>query len=277
MGICVSGLPRKTYATHFAAQRVAENYRHRPPYSPEVIDTFLSLLVEPRTVLDVGCGPGKLTFALVDQVEGVDAVDPSEEMLRLARAEPHGADPRIRWMLGRTEDASLGGPYGLVVAGASIHWMDLEIVLPRFAQVLAPSGILAMVDGDAPIGAPWEAEEKALFIDFIERLQGAPPKFPATPLLGLERPILEHALFRRMGGKITAPWPVMQSVDDYLGCQHSRATWSEDYMGAAMAAEFDAKMRALLAPHASSGMLRYEVRSRLEWGKPLKTPANLAP
>ena len=268
---------RDTYATHFAAQRVAENYRYRPAYSPEVIDTFLSLLVEPRAVLDAGCGPGKLTFALVDRVEHVDAVDPSEEMLRLARAEPRGADPRIRWIRSRTEDASVSGPYGLVVAGASIHWMDLDVVLPRFAQVLAPSGFLAMVDGDAPIGAPWEADEKAVFIGFIERLQGAPPKFPATPLLGLERPIVEHALFRRMGGKVTAPWPVTQSVDDYLRCQHSRATWSEDYMGEAMTEEFDTRMRALLAPHARSGILHYEVRSRLEWGKPLKAPANSTP
>jgi SAM-dependent methyltransferase len=273
----MSALPRETYATHFAAQRVAENYRYRPPYSPEVSDTFVSLLVEPYAVLDVGCGPGKLTFALVDRARRVDAIDPSEEMLRLARAAPDGANPRIRFMHSRTEDAKLDPPYGLVVAGASIHWMKLDIVLPRLAQVLAPSGVLAMVDGDAPIGAPWEAEENALFAGFIERLQGAPPKFPTTRLQGLKRPILEHALFQRMGGKVTAPWPVTQSIDDYLRCQHSRATWSEDFMGEAMTEEFDTKMRALLAPHAVSGMLRYEVRSRLEWGKPLKVPINPVP
>ena len=144
-------------------------------------------------------------------------------------------------------------------------------------EAFAPGGVLAMVDGDAPIGAPWEAEEDALFSDFIERLQGAPPRFPPSRLQQLERPFISHPSFQRLGSKITAPWPVTQSVDDYLRCQHSRATWSEDYMGPALAEEFDMCMRALLAPHAPSGALHYTVRSRLEWGKPLKVPANPPP
>ncbi len=273
----MSAAVRKDYANHFASRRVAENYRFRPAYSPEVIDILLSLITIPHAVLDAGCGPGKLTLALLDHVNRIDAVDPSEEMLALARAEPRGSNKKIRWILSRIEEAALHAPYGLVVAGAAIHWMDLDTVLPRLAQVLVPSGVLAMVDGDAPIGAPWEDDEQSLFVDFIERLQGAPPKFPATRLSGLEAPILKHALFSRTGGKITAPWPVTQSVDDYLRCQHSRATWSEDYMGPALTEEFDTKMRALLAPHARSGILHYFVRSRLEWGKPLAKPADPAP
>jgi len=262
--------PRPGYATHFASRRVAEHYRFRPAYSPEVIDALLSLVVEPRAVLDAGCGPGKLAFALSGRVARVHAIDPSEEMLRLARADPDGTDRKITWTLARVEEAALEPPYGLIVAGAAIHWMDLDRVLPRFAAALAPDGVLAMVDGDAPIGAPWEAAENALFSDFIERLQGAPPKFAATRLEQLERPFIVHPLFERSGSRITAPWPVTQSIDDYLRCQHSRATWSEDYMGAALTEEFDARMRALLAPHAPGDMLHYAVRSRLEWGKPLK-------
>ena len=273
----MSGATRKSYATHFASQRVAENYRYRPAYSTEVTDTLLSLLAEPRAILDAGCGPGKLTLMLKDHAPRIHAVDPSGEMLRLARAEPGGTDPRITWTCARIEEAKLEPRYGLVTAGAAIHWMELDVVLPRFADALSPQGVLAMVDGDAPIDAPWEAEENALFSDFIERLQGAPPKFPATRLQGLEGPMLSHALFRRIGGKITAPWPVAQTVDDYLRCQHSRATWSEDYMGPAMTEEFDAKMRALLAPYTSAGVLHYAVRSRMEWGRPLKVPADPVP
>jgi SAM-dependent methyltransferase len=273
----MNGVVRKSYATHFASRRVAENYRFRPSYSPEVIDTLLSLLVEPRAVLDAGCGPGKLTLALANKVARIHAVDPSEEMLKLARAEQGGTDPKITWTVARIEEAAFEPPYGLIVAGAAIHWMDLDVALPRFADALTPDGVLALVDGDAPIGAPWEAEENALFSDFIERLQGAPPKFPPTRLQQLERPFIAHPLFERLGSKITAPWPVTQTVEDHLRCQHSRATWSEDHMGAAMAGEFDMRMRALFAPHAPSGVLSYAVRSRLEWGKPLKAPTNPAP
>src|SRR6516162_8871686 len=203
---------RKSYATHFASRRVAENYLFRPSYSPEVINTLLSLAVDPRAVLDAGCGPGKLTLALKDRVVRVHAVDPSEEMLKLARAEQDGTDPKITWTLGRTEETELAPPYGLIVAGAAIHWMDLDVVLPRFADALAPGGVLAMVDGDAPVGAPWEAEENALFSDFIERLQGAPPRFPPTRYQQLERRFVTHPQFQLLGSRITQPWPVTQSV-----------------------------------------------------------------
>ena len=269
---------RVSYGGHFAARSVAENYRFRPPYAPEIHDRLLSLMDHGACrILDAGCGPGKLTLALAARALSIDAVDPSEEMLRIARAEPGGTDPKITWLLSRIEDAPVTGPYGLIIAGAAIHWMDLNVVLPRFAGVLSPEGVLAMVDGDAPIGAPWEAEENVLFSEFIERLQGAPPKFAATRLEQLERPFVTHPLFQPLGSKITAPWPITQTVDDYLCCQRSRATWSEDNMGPAMTAEFDARMRAMLAPYAPDGVLHYAVRSRMEWGKPLKAPLNPQP
>lgn len=49
----------------FAAREMAENYQYRPPYSAELFDTLLRLIHEsPRTVLDAGCGPGKISRAL---------------------------------------------------------------------------------------------------------------------------------------------------------------------------------------------------------------------
>ena len=48
------------------------------------------------------------------------------------------------------EDAVLEPPYGLVVAGMSIHWMDISWVLRKFATALTPGGFLSLVSGDAP-------------------------------------------------------------------------------------------------------------------------------
>jgi SAM-dependent methyltransferase len=262
--------PIKSYGSHFAARSVARNYVHRPPYSPEVFDTLAGLLPgSSRAVLDAGCGPGKIALGLRAHVARVDAVDPSGEMIAVGRALPGGDDPKITWVCARLEDAALHPPYGLVACGVSFHWMDAEAALSRFAEVLAPGGAFALVSGDAPADPPWHDAERELFAEFIERLQGKRPEFPATSRALLDRPLLDHPRFRRLGAKITAPHPVRQPVDDYLTCQHSRATWSVDFMGADMAAEFDARLRALLLPHARGGLLDYVVQTRVEWGIPL--------
>ena len=52
----------------------------------------------------------------------------------------------------------------------------------------------------------------------------------------------------------------------YLRCEHSSATWSEDHPGEKLSAEFDEAMTKLLAPYARDGMLRFAVRTRIEWG-----------
>lgn len=76
----------------------------------------------PRVVLDAGCGTGKVARGLVGELDRVDAVDPSAEMLRIGQGLPGGDDPRLRWICAPIEEAELSGPYGLVVAGASFHY-----------------------------------------------------------------------------------------------------------------------------------------------------------
>src|SRR5207245_10230271 len=100
----------------------------------------------PRTVLDAGCGSGALTRGLAGFAARIDAVDPSEAMIREGRRLPGGDSERIRWIVGRAEHAPLAPPYGRVTTGARIHWMDRSFVLPRFGAALAPAGRLAILD-----------------------------------------------------------------------------------------------------------------------------------
>ena len=158
---------RRSYGARFASHRMAANYRFRPDYSSEVYYVLAGLLrSQPRSLLDAGCGSGKIVRGLVDQIDRADAVDPSEEMLRLARSLRAGGDPKIRWVSARIEDAELSPPYGLIVAAASIHWMELDRVLPRFKESLAPGAFLAVLDGDSPIDPPWGRGGDALHAGF---------------------------------------------------------------------------------------------------------------
>jgi SAM-dependent methyltransferase len=259
---------RRSYGARFALHRMAANYRFRPDYSSEVYDTLSGLLPDrPRTLLDAGCGPGKIVRALVDQIDGADAVDPSEEMLQLARSLPAGDDPKIRWVSARIEEAELSPPYGLIVAAASIHWMELDRVLPRFRESLARRAFLAVLDGDAPIDPPWEGEATRFILDFLESIEGERPKWWANASQRLRQPILDHPAFECVGTVISKPVLVAQNITDFLKCEHSRATWAEDHLGEKASAQFDEGLRKVLTPFASGGSLTFSVQTRVEWGR----------
>jgi len=169
---------RRENGVRFAERRMAENYRYRPPYSPEVFVALSELIRDhPRNVLDAGCGPGKIARVMVDSVDRIDAVDPSIEMIRVGQSLPNGDHPKIRWLNARIEDVALAPPYALIVAGASFHWMNPEIALHRFAEVISQHGMFAVLDGDAPIDPPWAAKEQDLMIDLVTKIEGARPKW----------------------------------------------------------------------------------------------------
>jgi SAM-dependent methyltransferase/N-acetylglutamate synthase-like GNAT family acetyltransferase len=263
-----SPITDQTAAARFASRRVAENYRFRAPYSHEVFETLLALFEDrPRILLDAGCGPGKITLGLIDQLDRVDAVDPSAEMLRVARFLPKASDPKIRWIQSTLEDATLNPPYGLVAAGVSIHWMDIPYVLRKFATALVPGAFLALVAGDGPVDPPWLDDERTFMLDFIRKISGKQPTGWRDTRERLNEPLLENPGFEPVGNRITSPMLLAQSIEDYLRCEHSRATWSEDHLGEKLAAEFDAAMTKLLTPYARDGKLHFSVRTRVEWGR----------
>ena len=96
------------------------------------------------------------------------------------------------------------------------------------------------------------------------------PPYPAEVYETLLELIREHPRFERRGHRITAPVSFSQSIADYLHCQHSRATWSEDHLGEKASAEFDAAMTAILSRHARDGTLTFNVQTRIEWGRVLE-------
>jgi SAM-dependent methyltransferase len=64
------------YARAFHHGAVARVYHLRPPYPGGLFTTLTELILDqPRTVLDLGCGPGDLARRIVDAADRVDAVD----------------------------------------------------------------------------------------------------------------------------------------------------------------------------------------------------------
>ena len=99
------------YARAFNLESVARTYHLRPPYPEGLFATLAELIVDqPRTLLDLGCGPGDLARNLVHAAERVDAVDVSLAMIERGRAMAHGNHANLRWIHARAEDAQLHPP-----------------------------------------------------------------------------------------------------------------------------------------------------------------------
>jgi SAM-dependent methyltransferase len=94
-----------------------------------------------RTVLDLGCGDGRLARDLA--AAGADRVlgaEPSMRMLALARART--ADRRVHYVQAFAEDLRLAdGCLDLVVSSLALHYVaDLGFVLNQIAGWLRPAG-----------------------------------------------------------------------------------------------------------------------------------------
>ena len=245
----------------FADAEVAALYRYRAPYPREVFEILEQLVVEPRNVLDAGAGTGALARDLAPLVARVDAVDPSAAMIAEGRALPGGDDPRITWVQERAEDVPLSPPYGLIVAGASLHWMDPTVVLPRFRDALAPGAKVAIVHNDF---VPPHAMATGVALDVIRRyspLKDDPPEYAARV-----KSLVDRGLFVLEGERRTTPVPFEQSIDDVLSSLHSTSTLSRVTLADRLAS-FDNDMRAALAP-LGKGPLRSDIVAYIAWGRP---------
>jgi SAM-dependent methyltransferase len=97
------------------------------------------------SALDVGCGDGRFARVLAQRGLRVDAVDPSADMIGLARARTPSRLP-VRYQTASLEEAELAPEgYGFVSAIASVHHMPLAPALERLAGALVPGGTLAVL------------------------------------------------------------------------------------------------------------------------------------
>jgi ubiquinone/menaquinone biosynthesis C-methylase UbiE len=127
---------------------VAEAYdRVRPSYPAELIDTACAIgeLDAGSRVLEVGCGTGKLTEALVERGLRVDAVDPGPEMIAHARRRIRHSDA-VEFHVGRFEDvAHPEGIFAAVFSATAFHWVDPAVGWAKAARALRPGGMLALI------------------------------------------------------------------------------------------------------------------------------------
>jgi len=160
--------------------RVADAYeRGRPGYPEEAVRWLVG--EEPRDVVDLGAGTGKLTRSLVALGHRVWAVEPLPEMLeQLVAAAPGAFD-----LLGSAEVIPLpDASADVVTAAQAFHWFDQAVALPEIARVLRPGGRLAVVWNTRDDRDAWVSElSRAIGAESVSRGDAEEP-IDASGLFG---------------------------------------------------------------------------------------------
>jgi SAM-dependent methyltransferase len=124
---------------------VADEYeRVRPGYPATLVARACAGLAPQATVVEIGCGTGKLTRELVAQGLTVEAVEPDADLVAVARrAVPEGS---VRFLNATFEDAELPeGAFPAVFAATSFHWVDPKVGWRKVAGLLEPAGVFAQL------------------------------------------------------------------------------------------------------------------------------------
>lgn len=196
---------------------IATTYDAVRPEWPAATITWLLGSPAPDTalrVVDLGCGTGKASRALVALGHEVDAVDPSEGMLAVLDASrpslPPEASSRLHTHVGGAEHIPLpGASADAVTAFQAWHWFDPDVATRECARVLRPGGWLSMAWHHRDDTSGWGAELSAI----VQRQDHQPDAEEVPPAPATFRAVETTAF----------PYRMRQSVEDLV--RHA-GTWS---------------------------------------------------
>src|SRR6266581_2914320 len=180
----------------------AEYDRHRPAYPDELIDQACEVAGIGRgdQVLEVGCGSGQLTRALLARGLRVTAVEPGQNLIALARQNLGGAGA-VEFVNAQFEDAPLPREqFRAVFSASAFHWVDPEVSWQKAADVLVPGGTLALVQYFGLEEPRSEEDQQAV----LAAMRKVAPDTAANWPAGCVNPIWPH-LLRRFLAVVATP------------------------------------------------------------------------
>jgi SAM-dependent methyltransferase len=235
----------------YLSERLAHRYaHHRPPVHAAIWARIAAANLPGSKVasaLDIGCGAGASTAALLPHAEHVTGIDPSPQMLREARR----ALPAATFVLGSAEALPVASQSkDLVAAAGSLNYSEPGAVLREVSRVLGADGRFVAYDFSTGRVDREAARRKACFDRFRTR-------FPPLPGYALD---LEKLPYSPSGLKLVA-------YDEFeLSVAMSAAAYVEYLMGetnveAALAAGLDEAEARRFCADAFEPLFEGEVRA----------------
>lgn len=209
--------------------------RYRPPYPEEVWDLLIreTELGEASSVLDLGCGPGTATLPLARRVRLVTAVDAEVEMLIEGRTSAAAARVgNVRWVHSTAETFDgEAATYRLAVIASAFHWMDRPVVAARCHHLLAPGGLLAVVNNPTPLMQIRQREGVGAAIDEVQTRWLRDDDFPlSTDGLARAETILRASPFGS-AEVLQVPCEQEWDVERFIGFLRSTSSRPDQRLG----------------------------------------------
>jgi SAM-dependent methyltransferase len=214
----------------------------RPGYPAELVE-FVAVTAgigAGSPVLEVGCGTGQLTEALVPLGFALTAIDLGASMVEVARERVPGDGVTFRAVAFEDLDADPGS-FDLVISAAAFHWIDPEVRFRQAARLLRPGAWLAVTGCsehyEEPLGSALDELWRARAAD-----DGAWATRPADAGAISDSGLFEAPVRRTFTRRAT------YSAEDVIGVENTRATslsWPPDVRDG-----FNAELRQLLGGRA---------------------------
>ena len=120
----------------------------------------------PARVADLGCGTGTLSVLLAEEGYAVDGLDVSPEMVSRARAKAAAAGVDVDLRVGDANVPDLDPAAYDVVLSRHVLWAmdDAAAALRRWLTLLAPGGVLVLVEGSWSTGAGIASEQAVALV-----------------------------------------------------------------------------------------------------------------
>ncbi|HEY4301432.1 MAG TPA: methyltransferase domain-containing protein [Candidatus Didemnitutus sp.] len=245
------------FPAHLFAGTIDDYVRHRIPYPEPLIRDLLARVSAAGNgmLVDLGCGPGRLTFRLAPHFARVVACDLEPGMIAAAKAESERRGFRhIQWEAGLAETLEIpAGSVDLVTVGEAFHRLNQEVVVPLISRWLRPGGALATAGSYvlADRSLPWQRAVLEV-VDALVRPTGNATN-PPSALMGPEH---DEGIFRAAGFTEVASHPFLLNhvwtAEGIIGYLHSTSFASRARLGPKTDA-FDEAVRRALEPFLVDG------------------------
>ena len=240
--------------------------RYRPRYPSVLVERLLERIdVQPGdALLDLACGTGEVSFALVDVFTRIVAVDAEPDMVEAGRrrSAEMGIDS-IRWEVGRAEDLLFDdGSFGVVATGRAFHRLNRPLVATRALGWLRSEG--AFVDmgidtsGFSRPSEPWLKVAAEVYERWLPR-STRPKEDKSSGANAEQRHATTEEVLRDTGfldvEKVEMEVEHHWTVDGFVGYLYSTSYSSPEFWGEQREG-FEQDLRAALLESDPSGQLR---------------------